>query len=148
MILNFLFLPITMFLMSSIFFGMFFGMCAVLFSEKCCKVTKTNWTRGNCFIRFLYVLLGFIWTVLFLPFCLALGALMTALVIVPAYFFQFYRLIKILSIWYFRSGAKVSKSNKDKDLIKQDEILKQELVCASDKIPVESNEDDDKSELV
>ena len=103
MILNFLLLPLTMLLTSFIFFTLLGFFLVSKINESCCKITMRKFERANFLIKILIILLVSVQSCVVLTFSAALAAVLTALVIVPAYIMQLYKIVKIILFWGCKS---------------------------------------------
>ena len=104
MIINFIFLPVTMFLLTAFLFSVaaFFAVAGI--AEGCCKITKYSFDQANCCKKMMIILLFFLLLCIFEPIALGVAAALTALAIVPAYIFQIYKIFKIILLWGFKSN--------------------------------------------
>jgi hypothetical protein len=97
MIINFLFLPVTMLFLCFIFFCVTSGAAATTINKKCFGIQGSTWRKK--WARGLLVALYIVEICIFLPLATAATVVMTALVIVPAYFMQLYKLVRIFMLW-------------------------------------------------
>lgn len=97
MIINFLFLPVTMLFLCFVFFSVSCGAAAASMNKKCFGIQGSTWQKK--WARGLLVALYILEICVFLSLACAATVIMTALVIVPAYLMQLYKLVKIFMLW-------------------------------------------------
>lgn len=102
-ILNFLLLPLTMFLFTAILFsiGAF-----IMVHEGCCRRMPQKFRSGGIITKLLIIILYLVLFCILEPLAIAASAALTALVIIPAYIFQFYKIVKIIIFWGCKNSDK------------------------------------------
>ncbi|CDW84403.1 ibr domain containing protein [Stylonychia lemnae] len=104
MILNFLFLPLVMLVLTLFFIGIGGFYTQFSINKTCCSITKYSFRSTNCFFKLLIVLFNVVEATLTISIIVVISVFLLAISIVPAYVFQFYKIIKIISLWIFKTN--------------------------------------------
>lgn len=112
MFINFLLLPLTIFLLTLFFFGMSLFLGFFLLNEKFIMKKRVDvyfrqasWYLGKPLV----IILLIVELSIALSLALAATVIMTVLVIGPAYIFQLFKLFKIIFLWCCKTNDKKEK---------------------------------------
>ena len=108
MILYFIFLPVVMLLFTMFFFCVSMGMLQYEI-QNFLNIKKRSFKDGNILKKLCFILIGLVLGVILQSFAISLSVVFVAIATVPAYFIQFFRIIKIIFIWCFKSYDVKSK---------------------------------------
>ena len=92
-----------MLLFTLFFLSVTFIMFQVAINDSICGIDKSSFKRTNFIVKLVIILLNFVEGVIALGFAAIFTVTLVALAIVPAYFFQFYKIVRIMAYWIFKT---------------------------------------------
>eukprot|EP00347_Sterkiella_histriomuscorum_P000263 403376551 len=126
MIINFLLLPLTMTLTTMFFIGVALFMGQFKLNESFCGISASRFKRANIAVKLLIILLNIVEAGITLPLVVGISVALVGLVIVPAYIFQFYKIVKIILLWSCKTNDKKGPKSQQTSQIQEQLIEKED----------------------